>query len=65
MPSVATVVVCWANTYRVCMCLPCLCVQVREPQPLTLHHLPFSHTFALFEVRHCWLLLLLPGMYCN
>jgi hypothetical protein len=25
-------------------------LQVREPQPLTLHHLPFSHTFALFEV---------------
>lgn len=38
--------------------MSCLFVQVREPQPLTLHHLPFSHTFALFEVRHCWLLLL-------
>lgn len=26
------------------------CLQVREPQPLTLHHLPLPHTFAIFEV---------------
>jgi hypothetical protein len=25
--------------------------QEREPQPLTLHHLPLPHTFAIFEVR--------------
>jgi hypothetical protein len=44
---------CQRNSCRVLsQCLCVLCAQVREPQPLTLHHLPFSHTFALFEVRH-------------
>lgn len=37
-------------------------LQVREPQPLTLHHLPFSHTCALFEVRHGAVNRLLTGV---
>jgi hypothetical protein len=38
------------KTVFVCVCTCLALLQVREPQPLTLHHLPFSHTYALFEV---------------
>lgn len=39
-----------------CTCVHCISgvLQVKEPQPLSLHHLPFAVTFALFEVRGVW-----------
>jgi hypothetical protein len=76
LPRATCYAVCYATTtHTPCHAMPhwnccnhnttlrCHVPQVREPQPLTMHHLPLSHTFAVFEVRS--LLLMLHSAQCS